>query len=173
MAHEAFRFRDMNENDVEECVRLYRQMVDHHREIYQDDTIPYADDTLRTKLKRTDQNYIKIVAEENRRIVGLLTVEIKGRTCVLDEILVAKDKRGKGIGTVFADYAKKTGRERGCTELQVSFAARNVRALNFYHKMGLNCLGMIQLFMPLTEKGREQWYKRGKTTRFLGYKYYY
>jgi len=163
----------MSEKDVEDCVTLYRQMVDHHREIYQDDTIPYADDTLRTKLRRTDENYIKTVAEEKGRIVGLLTIEIKGRTCELDEIIVAKDRRGIGIGKAFADYTRKTAIERGCTELQVSFAARNVRALKFYHEMGLNCLGMIQLFMPLTEKGREQWYKRGKTTRFLGYKYYY
>jgi len=163
----------MRENDVEECVALYRQMVDHHREIYQDDTIPYADDSLRKKLRRTDENYIKMVAEEKGRIVGLLTVEIKGRACELDEIIVAKEKRGRGIGAVFADYTKKTALERGCTEIQVSFAARNVRALNFYHKMGLNCLGMIQLFMPLTDKGRQQWYKRGKTTRFLGYRYYY
>jgi len=163
----------MSENDVEECVRLYRQMVDHHREIYQDDTIPYAGDMLRKKLQRTDENYVKMVAAEKGRIVGLLTVEIKGRTCELDEILVAKEKRGMRIGTLFIDYTKKTAQERGCRELQVNFAARNVRALNFYHKKGLNCLGMIQLFMPLTEKGREQWYKRGKTTRFLGYKYYY
>jgi len=163
----------MSENDVDECVSLYRQMVDYHREIYEDDTIPYADDTLTKKLQRTDENYIKMVAEEKGRIVGLLAIEIKDRICVLDEILVTKDKRGKGIGTVFVDYAKKTAVERGCTEMQVSFAARNVQALNFYHKMGLNCLGMIELFMPLTEKGREQWYKRGKTTRFLGYKYYY
>jgi len=163
----------MNENDVEECVSLYRHMVDHHREIYQDDTIPYADDTLRKKLQRTDENYVKMVAEEKGRIVGLLTLEIKGRTCVLDEILVAKEKRGMGIGTVFVEYTKKTASERGCREVQVSFAARNLRALNFYHKMGLNCLGMIELFMPLTEEGREQWYKKGKTTRFLGYKYYY
>jgi len=163
----------MTENDVEECVSLYREMVDLHREVYQDDTIPYADDTLRKKLERTDEDYIKMVAEEKGRIVGLLTIEIKGRTCVLGEILVAKDNRGKGIGTVFADYTKKTALERGCAEIQVSFAARNVQALNFYHKMGLNCLGMIELFMPLTKKGREQWYKRGKTTRFLGYKYHY
>jgi len=173
VAHEAFRLRSMSEGDVEECVRLYRQMVDHHREIYRDDTIPYADDTLKKKLQRKDQNYIKMVAEEKGRIVGLLTIEIKDRICELDEILVAKDKRGRGIGKMFVDYTKKTALERRCREIQVSFAARNVQALNFYHKMGLNCLGMIQLFMPITEKGREQWYKRGKTTRFLGYKYYY
>ena len=173
MSNEAFGFRGMSEDDVEECVSLYRQMVDHHREIYQDDTIPYGDDVLRKKLQRTDENYIKMVAEEKGQIVGLLTIEIKGRTCELDEIIVAKGKRGMGIGKVFADYTKKTALGRGCTEIQVSFAARNVRALRFYHKMGLNCLGMIQLFMSLTEGGREQWYKRGKTTSFLGYKYYY
>jgi len=173
MVHGAFRFRSMSDKDVNECVSLYRQMVDHHREVYRDDTIPYADDSLKKKLQRTDENYVKMVAEEKGRIIGLLTIEIKDRTCELDEILVTEDKRCAGIGRAFVDYTKKIALERACTELKVSYAARNVRALKFYHKMGLNCLGMIELFMPLTDKGREQWYKRGKTTRFLGYKYYY
>jgi GNAT superfamily N-acetyltransferase len=115
-----------------------------------------------------------MVAEKDRRIIGLLTIDIKGRTCELDEILIEKNMRGKGIGTALAEYLKKTALEHGCTEIQVSFAARNEKALDFYHhKIGLNCLGMIQIFMPLTEKGKEQWYRKGKKTVFLGLDFYY
>lgn len=174
MNRQDFRLREFLTNDLEECVLLYRQMVDHHREIYEDSTIPYNDEEIRKKLQRTDDNYVKIVAEKGKRIVGLLTIDIKGRTCELDEILVDKDMRGRGIGRAFADFLKKTAVERGCAEIQTSFAARNLKALNFYHReVGLNCLGMIQIFMPLTEKGREQWYKKGKKTVFLGLDYYY
>ena len=169
-----FKLRKFSATDLEECVSLYRQMVDHHREVYEDNTIPYNDEYIRKKLQRTDDSYIKIVAEKDKRIVGLLTIDIKGRTCELDEILVEKDMRGKGIGTVLTEYLKKIAVERGCAEIQVSFAARNMRALNFYcEKIGLNCLGMIQIFMPMTEKGKEQWYKRGKKTVFLGLDFYY
>jgi len=174
MSQQDFKLREFSLNDLEECVMLYRQMVDHHREIYEDENIPYNDEEMRKKLQRTDPNYIKIVAEKDNRIIGLLTIDIKGRTCELDEILVTADLRGKGIGTALSEYLKKTADERGCGEIQVSFAARNLDALNFYHKeVGLNCLGMIQIFMPLTERGREQWYKKGKKTVFLGLDFYY
>jgi len=174
MSQQDFKLREFSIRDLEECVMLYRQMVDHHREIYEDENIPYNDEEMRKKFQRTDPNYIKIVAEKDKRIIGLLTIDIKGRTCELDEILVAVDLRGKGIGTALGEYLKKTAVERGCAEIQVSFAARNLEALNFYHKeIGLNCLGMIQIFMPLTERGREQWYKKGKKTVFLGLDFYY
>jgi len=174
MSPQDFKLREFSINDLEECVMLYRQMVDHHREIYADENIPYNDEEMRSKLGRTDANYIKIVAEKDRRIVGLLTIDIKGRTCELDEILVDKDMRGKGVGTALAEHLKKTAIDRGCAEIQTSFAARNLRALNFYHQeVGLNCLGMIQIFMPLTERGREQWYKKGKKTVCFGLDFYY
>jgi len=174
MRQQDFRLREFSVNDLEECVVFYRQMVDYHREIYEDSAIPYNDEELRKKLQRTDDNYVKIVAEKEKRIVGLLTIDIKGRTCELDEILIDKDMRGKGIGTALAECLKKTAVERECAEIQVSFAARNRRALNFYYQeVGLNCLGMIQIFMPLTERGREQWYKKGKKTVFLGLDFYY
>jgi len=174
MSQPDFKLREFSTNDLEECVMFYRQMVDYHREIYEDNTIPYNDEELRKKLQRTDANYIKIVAEKDRRIVGLLTIDIKGRICELDEILVDKVMRGKGIGRAFAEYLRKAAVERGCAEIQTSFAARNLRALNFYyHDVGLNCLGMIQIFMPLSEKGREQWYQKGKKTVFLGLDFYY
>jgi ribosomal protein S18 acetylase RimI-like enzyme len=174
MSKEDFQLRELLPNDLEECVLFYRQMVDYHRGIYEDTTIPYNDEEIRRKLQRTDTNYIKIVAEKNKRIVGLLTIDIKGRICELDEILVDKDIRGKGVGTALAQLLKKTAFERGCTEIQVSFAARNLRALNFYHKeIGLDCLGMIQIFMPLNERGREQWHKKGKQTVFLNYDFHY
>ena len=171
-----FRLRELLVEDVEGCVAFYEQMVEYHRFIYQDDGIPYGDEEkkkMREKLQRTDNNFIKVVVERGKQIVGLLTLEIKGRTCEIDEILVDKSERGKGIGQALAEYTRKTAQERKCSEIQVSFAARNLQALRFYHKMGLNCLGMIQLFMPLTPRGQKQWYKRGKKTRFLGFDCYY
>lgn len=169
-----FKLREFSIIDLEECVSLYRQMVDHHREVYEDNTISYNDEYIRKKLQRTDDNYVKMVAEKDKSIIGLLTIDIKGKTCELDEILVEKSMRGKGIGTALAEYLQKTALEHGCTEIQVSFAARNLKALSFYYrKIGLNCLGMIQLFLPLTDKGKEQWYGKGKKTVFLGLDFYY
>jgi len=174
--NKSFRLRELSVDDVEKCVTLYAQMVEHHRAIYQDDNIPYGDEEkkkMKEKLLRSDGDFVKMVAEKGERIVGLLTLEFKGRTCEIDEILVDKSLRGKGIGRAFAEYTRKTAEERKSSEIQVSFAARNLEALKFYNNMGLNCLGMIQLFMPLTQQGKEQWYKKGKKTRFLGFNCYY
>jgi len=175
-AKELFRLRKLLIGDIENCVAFYEQMVEHHRTIYHDDSIPYGDEqkkNLREKLQRTDDNYIKMVAEKEKQIAGLLTLEIKGRTCEIDEIIVDKNMRGKGIGRAFTDFTKMTALERKCSEIQVNFAARNLQAMRLYHAMGLDCLGMIQLFMPLTQGGKEQWYERGKKTRFLGFDCFY
>jgi len=167
-----FVLRKLKENDIEKCIQLGRQMVNHHRRIYGDAHIPYEDEQLRIKLKRTDDKLIKIVAEEKDELVGLLILEVKNGSCEVDYLVVAENKRGKGIGEALISYAKEEALRRKCREITLKFAARNVEAFRFYHKNGLNCLGMIEVFMPLTEEGKKRWYEKGKKTRFLGLECY-
>jgi len=151
-------------------------MVDHHREIYEDENIPYEDEELKEKLLKRNRNWLKFVAVEDGNIVGLLILEIKGergRTCEIDYIVVAKDRRGRGIGKALMNKAKEIAIRRGCHEIITKVAARNVKAIKFYNENGLNCLGMIELFTPIPEERRRQWYARGKKTIFLGLECYY
>jgi ribosomal protein S18 acetylase RimI-like enzyme len=172
LTNKSLVLRKFREKDLDECLQLGRQMVDYHRQIYEDDSIPYDDKKLREKLKRTGEKYVKMVAEEENKIVGLLILEIKGRSCEIDYIIVDKDRRGKGIGKALMNYAKETALK--CVEIILRFAARNIEAFRFYHNNGLNCLGMVEVFMPLTEEGKNRWYKKkGKRTHFLGLECYY
>jgi ribosomal protein S18 acetylase RimI-like enzyme len=132
-AKEEFEFRKLSIEDIEKCVAFYEQMVGHHRTIYEDDNIPYGDEEkrkLKEKLQNTNNNYIGIVAEKDKKIIGLLTLKIEGKICEIDEILVDKEVRNEGIGHEFAEFAVKTAQERDCSEIQVSFAARNLQALS-------------------------------------------
>lgn len=96
-----------------------------------------------------------------------------GKILEIDELLVDKDKRRQGIGRALIDFAKKKASEKKRTIIQLNFAARNTQALKFYYTMGIDCLGMIQIFAPLSEKNRKRWYEEGKSTRFFGLRYYY
>jgi len=165
--------REFNEEDLADCIHLGREMVDHHRAIYEDENIPYGDEELKEKLLRRDENWLKFVAVENNSIVGLLILEIRKATCEVDYIVVAKGKRGRGVGKTLMNKAKEIAIKKGCREIMAKVAARNVEAIKFYNKNGLNCLGMIEVFTPLSREGEEQWYKRGKKTVFLGFECYY
>ena len=170
------KIREFTELDLADCIRLGREMVDYHRQIYEDNSIPYGDEELREKLTRRDANWLKFVAIEEGRVVGLLILTIKeerGGTCEIDYIVVAKDKRGKGIGRALINHAKKVALEKGCQEITAKVAARNVQAIKFYNRNGLNCLGMIEVFAPLTNERKKQWYVMGKRTKFLGLEHYY
>ena len=57
---------------------------------------------------------------------------------LIDELVVAKAHRGKGIGKQLIKAAIKKCRELGCCEIEVSTEKRNERARAFYKKCGFD-----------------------------------
>jgi ribosomal protein S18 acetylase RimI-like enzyme len=62
-----------------------------------------------------------------------------------------------GIGQQLAETVIETARMRGVHQLKVRPVARNELAIRFFHKMGFDILGQIELFMDFSPVARQVW----------------
>ena len=155
-----FKIREFTVTDLADCLKLGREIVDYHRKIYEDSKIPYRDTELREKLLNRNENCMKFVAVKDNKVVGLLILMIKkerGSLCEIEDLVVAESERGRGIGTALLNHAKKVAAEKVCDEIVAKVSARNISAINFYHKNGLMYIGMVELFMPISKKRKRNW----------------
>ena len=60
-----------------------------------------------------------------------------GKRCWLQDLVVNKDARSRGIGKLLLDAATEWARERGCTHLQLSSGMGRVDAHRFYRREGM------------------------------------
>jgi ribosomal protein S18 acetylase RimI-like enzyme len=75
-----------------------------------------------------------LVAEENGRLVGLLTYIVTGAGC--EVLTLHVDDRRRGLGSALIAEVKQIARGAGCTRLEVITTNDNVDALRFYQRRG-------------------------------------
>jgi ribosomal protein S18 acetylase RimI-like enzyme len=75
-----------------------------------------------------------LVAEENRRLVALLTYVVTGADC--EVLTLHVDDRRRGLGSTLIAEVKEIARRAGCTRLWVLTTNDNVDALRFYQRRG-------------------------------------
>ncbi len=143
--------------DLEACRALYAQLVEHHREIYDDSSIggddPGAgfDDYL-----ALPERVITWVAVDNQRIVGLTGLLWGDGEATVEPVIVARDRRQAGIGRTLLETAIEESRRRGASDVNIKPVARNASAIKAFHQLGFRTLGHLQLFMSL-ERGEDYW----------------
>ena len=109
---------------------------------------------------------IKLIAKNCRNLLNevnshILVAEVKGviagfvnfttRKTILhhslsgliDELIVAKSYRGKGIGKQLLSSAIKKSRQLGCCEVEVSTEKTNIKAREFYRQCGFADRGVL------------------------------
>lgn len=89
-----------------------------------------------------------LVAEDHGKIIGFVSVfaeetsplpfRVQQKYCDLDNIFVAEEHRGKGVGTALFQAAWQWARERDLAFLQLMTLGENYNAQDFYEKMGMN-----------------------------------
>jgi GNAT superfamily N-acetyltransferase len=90
-----------------------------------------------------------LVAEIEGSPVGFInftvrqTILHRGPSALIDELVVAKEYRGKGAGKQLVLAAIEKCRQLGCCEVEVSTEKTNVEARKFYKKCGLEERGML------------------------------
>ena len=83
-----------------------------------------------------------IVAEERNAVVGFInfttrkTLVHRGPSGLIDELVVAKTHRGRGVGHRLVEAAVSRCRELGCSEIEVSTETSNMNARRFYVSCG-------------------------------------
>ncbi len=90
-----------------------------------------------------------LVAEIKGVVVGFLnfttrkTILHRGLSGLIDELIVAKSYRGKGIGRQLLSSAIKKSRQLGCCEVEVSTEKTNIKAREFYKQYGFTERGVL------------------------------
>jgi len=96
-----------------------------------------------------DNNSHILVAEVNGDVIGFINFTIR-RTILhsapsglIDELVIAKTHRGKGIGRLLLQAAIKKCKGLGCCEVEVSTEFSNTNARKFYKEVGFEEKGVI------------------------------
>ncbi len=100
-----------------------------------------------------------LLAIEDGRAVGLLSCSTRpdlfhaGECCLVEELIVAEDQRGQGIGGRLLDTVLDEAQQRGCAEVALSVMPDNHRALEFYRRHGLvdEAVLLERHFVPSSE----------------------
>ena len=83
-----------------------------------------------------------LVARHGDTAVGFIHATVRqtalhsGRSGLIDEVVVARSHRGRGIGRLLVSAAADRCRELGCCELEVSTEKANTAAREFYAELG-------------------------------------
>lgn len=92
-----------------------------------------------------------LVAENKGRIVGMCTGQVVistaegGPAVLVEDVVVAQEARGQGVGRALLEAMASWARERGATRMQLLADANNTSALQFYHQAGWRMTALICL----------------------------
>ena len=75
-----------------------------------------------------------LIAEEDGRLVGVLSYVVDGASC--EVLTLHADVRGRGVGTALIGEVKRVATRAGCTRLWVVTTNDNIDALRFYQRRG-------------------------------------
>lgn len=144
------RYRD---DDRAACRALWRELTQTHRDLYDDQTIGGegdAGDYFDEHLARVGGDHVW-VAELDGHVVGFTSLIVDSERPVgeLEPIVVARDARGAGVGHLLAERVVAAARELGLRRLDVRPATRNEAAIAFFHGLGFDSLGQLELMLYL------------------------
>lgn len=87
-----------------------------------------------------------LVYEDNGNVVGFILLQVKtrpdfsfmitGRYCYIMDIIVTKNRCGKGFGTSLMNAAKDWAKEQGCDFINLDVLVNNPGAIKLYEKLG-------------------------------------
>ena len=149
--------RPFEEQDASACRALWAELTRWHRALYEDTSIG-GDDPGSGFDGYPDQARLW-VAERNGSVVGLVGLQIRGRQAEIEPVVVSFDARGQRIGRSLVETAVEAARAEGVRQVKASPVARNALALRFFHRLGFDTLGHIDVLLDL-ERPKDYWNAR-------------
>ena len=81
-----------------------------------------------------------LVAEEDDRLIGMLTYVVDGPQC--EVLTLHVDESGRGVGTALIVAVNEIAAQAGCARLWVITTNDNVDALRFYQRRGFRLVAL-------------------------------
>lgn len=148
--------RDYEAGDLAACRRLWEELTQRHRDIYDSQTIGGGDPG-----RQFDEHLDKVgpalvwVAEMDGEVVGLTGLILTDGEGEIEPMIVTPKRRGCGVGRALVNHAIEAARSHAVRLVNARPVARNVAAIEFFWDAGLRTLGHIEMFLDLEpEKGR-------------------
>ena len=152
------RIRNYVSSDLKVCRSLWAEMVQRHRDIYDDQSISGDNPGLEfdTHLEVVGPESV-FVAEIDSVVVGFTSLIKKDQEAEIEPITVSKKYRGKGIGEQLIKFAIEEAKKNKVLCLYVKPVARNKEAISFFYDCGFKIIGHVQLFMWLGDSEPNRW----------------
>ena len=153
--------REYREADRSACVELFRELAQHHAEIFEDASIltafseKYFDEYL-----RRDGNvgtWVAVVDSSVVGVVGLITTRETPVGGEIEPVIVTHAMRSRGIGTKLIKRAVEEAKKHGVRFLQIRPVARNARAVALYARLGFDLIGNIEMVQDLDPNSTRKW----------------
>jgi GNAT superfamily N-acetyltransferase len=150
--------RPYQPDDLDACRTLWVELTDWHRIIYQSPDIGGDDPGhhFDEHLQQVGAENIW-VAQAGDQVVGLAGMIPGDVEAELEPLVVSEPYRSIGIGQQLAGVIIEAARNRGVRQLTVRPVARNQAAIRFFHQMGFNILGHIELFVDFGLSDHQLW----------------
>ena len=148
----AIKIRNYRNIDKDACRLLWRELTEHHREIYQEPAIggEHPEDCFDKYLNKVGPTRIWIAIIDSK-VVGLSGLDVSGYEAEIEPLIVTKAHRNKGVGTKLLEKVIAEAHKIG-TSLNVSPVARNIEAIRFFHKAGFNKLARVEVFIDFSNR---------------------
>ena len=163
--------RQYQQSDLNDCRRLWAELTEKHRAIYDDPTIGGDNPGIffDQHLKRVGPDKLW-VAEYQRKVVALTGLIYDGEEAEIEPLIVTADFRNKGIGRALLNHAVEQAKKLEVRYLSIKPVARNEEAIAFFYKSDFHLLGHIEMFMDLKSSKPDAW-KSG--IKLFGHKFKY
>lgn len=144
------KIRKAEERDIDRILLLLSQVLEIHAKIRPDIFIPgttkYTRSELLEKMRR-DTEAIFVAVNDDDLVLGYVFCVIRDlserqtlvphRLMFIDDLCVAQDARGKGIGQALFCFVKEEAKRLDCYEVTLFVWEGNDPARAFYEKMGM------------------------------------
>jgi GNAT superfamily N-acetyltransferase len=146
--------RGYRDEDREACRRLWTELTQWHRDIYDDPGIGGLEPGLHfdEHLKKAGVDRI-LVAEDGNTIVGLIGYLADDEEIEIEPLVVSTSHRGRGIGSSLLNSVIQRAKNTNIKYISVRPVVRNERALAFFRSRGFDKVGRVELFIDC--KGSE------------------
>lgn len=132
------KIRNLESNDMDQAYKLLNELYDNQIEY----------DIFENKYNNSlsDNNFYGIVAEENGIILGVLISRVVNRLVkskdilFIDDIIVNKDCRSNGIGSLLLRNAINFAKEQNCETIELKSYISNEKSHKLYEKIGFKKL---------------------------------